>query len=92
MLTPVSCSPCPTRVFSQFVTRAFVWVFKVSSPIWLSTTSDGRRVAGLAGLPKLPGEVGLPVGTAPPVLFIGNHQLYGFLDLPLMVEEVLVGR
>lgn len=67
-------------------------VFKVSSPVWLSTTSDGRRVAGLAGLPKLPGEVGLPVGTAPPVLFIGNHQLYGFLDLPLMVEEVLVGR
>jgi len=28
-------------------------------------------------------------GDAPPVLFVGNHQLYGFLDLPLLVEEVL---
>jgi len=24
----------------------------------------------------------------PPVLFVGNHQLYGFLDLPLVVEEI----
>ena len=23
-----------------------------------------------------------------PTLFIGNHQLYGFLDLPLLVEEL----
>jgi hypothetical protein len=27
-----------------------------------------------------------------PVLFVGNHQLYGFSDLPLVVEEVLAQR
>jgi hypothetical protein len=26
------------------------------------------------------------------VLFVGNHQLYGFSDLPLVVEEVLAQR
>ena len=27
-----------------------------------------------------------------PVLFVGNHQLYGFSDLPLVVEEILAQR
>ena len=38
-----------------------------------------------------PGAAPAPDGTSvrpPPVLFIGNHQLYGFLDLPLLVEEI----
>ena len=31
----------------------------------------------------------LAAAVAPPVLFVGNHQLYGFSDIPLLVEEVL---
>ena len=53
---------------------------KVASPVFFSTTPGGNRVAGLGGLPKL--------NDGKPALFIGNHQLYGFLDLPILVEEV----
>ena len=53
---------------------------KVTSPVFLSTAAGGRRVAGLSGLP--------PLAEGKPTLFIGNHQLYGFLDLPILVEEV----
>jgi len=41
-------------------------------------------VAGLGGVPSLDGGA--------PVLFVGNHQLYGFSDLPLVVEELLQQR
>ena len=82
-------------------------VRQLTSPIFLSTAADGRRVAGLGGLPELASPTSLTSppspadGTAdggavsaasdakpPPVLFIGNHQLYGVFDLPLLVEEM----
>jgi len=69
-------------------------VRRLTSPVFLSTTADGKRIAGLDGLPPLrspSAESDPAVETkqeVPPVLFVGNHQLYGFLDLPLVVEEI----
>jgi hypothetical protein len=55
---------------------------RLTSPIFLSTDGAGRRVAGLGALPPLAAADG------PPVLFVGNHQIFGLLDLPLVWEEV----
>jgi len=71
-------------------------VRKLTSPVFFSTDSDGRRVAGLSGLPSLPvagdksqtSVEGQSSEHTPPVLFVGNHQLYGFLDIPLIPEEI----
>lgn len=102
--------------------RSLSAIRKITSPVFLSTTADGRRVAGLGALPPLGSAIAPPPAPPeatssnesspvvssppasspasspasaqaqgerpPPVLFIGNHQLYGFLDLPLLVEEV----
>jgi len=94
----------PTAAEFANASRSLASVRKLTSPVWLSTDARGRRVAGLGGLPPLPSfgasvtaEPSSPLpgaepdGTSvrpPPVLFIGNHQLYGFLDLPLLVEEI----
>ena len=66
---------------------------RLASPVFFSTTAEGRRVAGLSGLPPMP-ALGAPTtapaeGTPrrPPVLFVGNHQLIG-PDIALLVEAV----
>ena len=77
----------PTAEQFANASKSLSTIRKLTSPIFLSTKSDGRRVSGLSGLPTLGG--GEQSTDAPaPVLFIGNHQLYGFLDLPVLVEEV----
>jgi 1-acyl-sn-glycerol-3-phosphate acyltransferase len=43
-------------------------------------------VWGLGALPPL--EAAASGEAAPPVLFVGNHQLYGYLDIPLLIEEL----
>lgn len=93
-------------------------VRQLTSPVFLSTAADGRRLFGLGGVPRMSpprslqmkkkqaisadeqaaeeeGTAGAEVketaeegGDAPPVLFIGNHQLFGAFDLPLLVEEM----
>lgn len=72
---------------------------QLTSPVFFSTDSAGQRIPGLRGLPpmanklqsphrKIQGEMNESVESMPPVLFVGNHQLYGVLDLPLLVEEI----
>ena len=94
-------------------------VRQLTSPVFLSTTPDGRRVAGFGGVPRMSPprspqmkredkkaedeeeteaeteaeeeaekEAEEEAERAPPVLFIGNHQLFGAFDLPLLVEEM----
>ena len=55
---------------------------RLFSPVFFSTdAATGRLEAGLSALP--------PTGAAaPPLLLLGNHQLYGF-DGPLILEEML---
>ena len=74
----------PTAEAVRNATERLAGVRKATSPVFVSTLDDGRRVSGLRGLP--------PLDTKKPTLFVGNHQLYGFLDLPLVVEEVLNER
>lgn len=50
-------------------------------PSFYSTDAQGRKVRGLGALPRLQGGQS-------PLLFVGNHQLYGYLDQPLLVEQV----
>ena len=83
----------PTAEDFANASRTIGNVRKLTSPVFLSTMPDGRRVAGLGGLPERlsvsEGGAMPAAGTrSKPTLFIGNHQLYGFLDLPLLVEEV----
>jgi len=66
-------------------------------PALTAADADAARAGG-DGAGVLPAPAGEPrvlqpnaEGT-PPVLFIGNHQLYGFSDLPLVVEEILAQR
>lgn len=54
---------------------------RVFSPLFYSTRADGSLERGLSALP-------LPDG---PLLFVGNHQLYGF-DGPMILEEMLRER
>lgn len=60
------------------VSRQLSKIREWSSPVYFSTQASGRRLRGLAGLPPLTG----------PIIFIGNHQLYGYLDQPILVEEL----
>ncbi|CAM9563581.1 unnamed protein product [Chrysoparadoxa australica] len=55
---------------------------KLTSPIYLSTTEEGKIIRGLGGVPEH------VVGETEPVLFVGNHQLFGG-DLPLVVGGLL---
>jgi len=54
---------------------------RIFSPLFYSTAADGRIERGLQALP-------LPDG---PLLFVGNHQLYGF-DGPILLEQLLAER
>ena len=56
-------------------TKSLLSARRLSSPVFLSTDASGRRQSGLGALPPL-FEAGNPL------LFVGNHQLYGFQDLP----------
>ncbi len=50
---------------------------------------DADADAGAAADATADAEANADATDAPrPVLFIGNHQLYGFTDLPLIVEEI----
>jgi len=60
---------------------------KLTSPIFLSTDAAGKRISGLRALPAM-SEGPSESHSIPPVVFVGNHQLYGFQDLPLVVEEI----
>lgn len=53
------------------------------SPIFLSRNKDGKLIRGLEPTP-----VG---GSGRPVLFVGNHQLYG-ADLSLIIKEFLTEK
>ena len=61
---------------------------RLTSPRFFSTTPSGVRVPGLSAVP----DVADAQGRARPVLFVGNHQLVGVLDIPLVVEELLTRR
>ncbi|KAL1503359.1 hypothetical protein AB1Y20_011411 [Prymnesium parvum] len=86
----------PSEAELENATKSLANIRKLTSPVFLSTDATGRRVRGLGALP--------PLGTNPavkaaadkkqgghaegPVLLIGNHQLYGATDIPLVVEQV----
>jgi len=61
-------------------------VRRLTSPRFFSTGPSGQRWPGLAGLPAPRDEA----GRRRPILFVGNHQLMGFTDLPVLVEELAV--
>lgn len=61
---------------------------RLTSPKFFSTTSSGVRLPGLSAVPSLTDASGKPR----PILFVGNHQQGGVLDIPLVVEELLVQR
>ena len=70
--------PAPASPFESWLQS----MRRLFSPLYYATRADGGLEAGLGGLQqRLPAE-----GT--PILFVGNHQLYGF-DGPLLVEEML---
>jgi len=64
----------------QEVDRTLEPLFRGTSPVFLSRTVDGAVTRGLHSVPT-----GL---SGRPVLFVGNHQLYG-ADLPLIIREFL---
>jgi len=66
----------PFEVWLQGMRRLF-------SPLFYSIRADGALERGVLGL-------ALPAAGSP-VLFVGNHQLFGF-DGPLLVEEMLRER
>ena len=71
--------PAPASLFEAWLQS----MRRVFSPLFYSVGEAGRIERGVLQLP-LP-----PAGT--PILFVGNHQLYGF-DGPLIVEEMLRER
>ena len=92
----------PTPAEFANASASLLPIRKLTSPVWFSTNAQtGRRVSGLGALPALAGQKSAfadedgaddpkeaSSSSSPPVLFVGNHQLYGFLDLPLVVEEI----
>ncbi|KAG8466098.1 hypothetical protein KFE25_005668 [Diacronema lutheri] len=83
----------PTDEQVEAASRALEPLRRLVSPRFFSTLPSGQRVPGLSALPKPRARGG---GATPsldrPVLFVGNHQLFGVTDLPLLVEELLVTR
>ena len=76
--------PAPNSLFETWLQS----MRRLFSPLFFTVVGDtglrgGRLEAGVQGL-KLPTD-------GRPVLFVGNHQLYGF-DGPLLVEELLRER
>ena len=73
--------PSPASIFESWLGQ----MRRLFSPVFYSTDeATGRLEAGLAAMP--------PTGAgAPPLLLLGNHQLYGF-DGPLILEEMLRER
>jgi len=55
-------------------------IFKGASAVFFSRGADGSLIRGLQGVPT-----GL---SGRPVLFVGNHQLYG-ADMPLLIRQFL---
>eukprot|EP00568_Trieres_chinensis_P004197 CAMPEP_0183298454 /NCGR_PEP_ID=MMETSP0160_2-20130417/5467_1 /TAXON_ID=2839 ORGANISM="Odontella Sinensis, Strain Grunow 1884" /NCGR_SAMPLE_ID=MMETSP0160_2 /ASSEMBLY_ACC=CAM_ASM_000250 /LENGTH=727 /DNA_ID=CAMNT_0025460489 /DNA_START=68 /DNA_END=2251 /DNA_ORIENTATION=+ len=56
---------------------------RLVSPVFFSTSQDGKRKAGLSHLPR--SEEGKPI------LFVANHQ-FGGLDLGLIIAELIEKR
>ena len=69
----------PSKEAYANASASLATVRRLTSPVFLSTDASGRRLSGLSALPPL------AAGDGPPVLLVGNHQLYGFADLPLLV-------
>jgi 1-acyl-sn-glycerol-3-phosphate acyltransferase len=68
-------------VFLNGARRSFNTLLRrLVSPVFLSTSADGRVLPGLAGIPD-----------ARPLLFVGNHQTYA-LDTGMMVEQLIRER
>ena len=92
----------PTAEAIANASRSLALYRKLTSPVFLSTDRRGRKMRGLGGLPPIndgpstaaSGTTADGAGDArpPPLMLVGNHQLYGFSDLPLVVEEVLMQR
>ena len=95
----------PTPEAIANASRSLALYRRLTSPVFLSTDRRGRKMRGLGGLPPIndvPRTAAAAGGgratadggeaRAPPLMLVGNHQLYGFSDLPLVVEEVLVQR
>mmetsp|Transcript_19590 Transcript_19590/g.49804 ORF Transcript_19590/g.49804 Transcript_19590/m.49804 type:complete len:797 (+) Transcript_19590:27-2417(+) len=62
---------------------------RLVSPKFFSTTESGLRLPGLSGVPGL---ICPKTGKQRPILFVSNHQQIGVLDIPLLVEELMVSR
>lgn len=62
---------------------------RLVSPRFFSTTASGVRLPGLGAVPDPTDEHG---ARHRPILFVGNHQQIGVLDIPLVVEELLAQR
>ena len=76
---PPVVDPTPASLFEGWLQQ----MRSLFSPVFLSLGPDGKQL--------LPGLGGVPQPSATPLLFVGNHQLYGF-DGPLIVEELLRER
>jgi hypothetical protein len=73
--------PAPNSLFETWLQS----MRRLFSPLFFTVVGD----TGLLGERLEPGVQGLQLPTdGRPVLFVGNHQLYGF-DGPLLVEELL---
>lgn len=76
--------PAPNSLFETWLQS----MRRLFSPLFFTVVGD----TGLLGERLEPGVQGLQLPTdGRPVLFVGNHQLYGF-DGPLLVEELLRER
>ncbi|KAG7353590.1 lysophospholipase [Nitzschia inconspicua] len=67
----------PPEIMKETLTSSVKQLEDVFSPIWMSTSSDGRRAMGLGNIPKEQG----------PILFVSNHQLLG-VDLSILVAKL----
>ncbi|CAN0422319.1 unnamed protein product [Pylaiella littoralis] len=61
--------------------RRIEFLVKSSSPVFFSTGEDGMSVSGLSKIPDGAKSTGRPL------IFIGNHQLFG-LDLGVILERL----
>jgi len=71
--------PAPASLFEGWLQG----MRNLFSPVFFSLGASGGIERGLAGLP--------PSSASAPLLFVGNHQLFGF-DGPMIIEELLRER
>lgn len=84
----------PVDLFTQgeldaWTEKATATLRRLTSPVFVSTASDGRAVLGLSGLPD--SSPSTPGARPRPILFVGNHQLMAF-DMSPMIEQIYRDR